>query len=192
MIITWDDKEEISRLQKRLATKFEMKNLGGFKYFLGIEVARPRKYIFLSQRKYVLDLLSKVGLLNYKPIDTSIVHNHKLRKYPDQVPTNKKGYQRLVGKLIYLSHTHLDIAYVISMVSQFMHSPSEDHLDAIVLILHYLKSAPRKGLLLPKNNHLNIDGYTDADWARSVSNRKSTLSYFTFVRGNLVTWRSKK
>ena len=169
-----------------------MKNLGGLKYFLGIEVARPRKCIFLSQRKYVLDLLSKVGLLNYRPIDTSIVHNHKIRKYLDQVPTNKEGYQKLVGKLIYWSHTHPDIAYVISMVNQFMHSPSEDHLDAIVRILHYLKSAPRKGLLFPKNNHLNIDGYTDVDWPGSVSNRKSTLSYFTFVGGNLATWRSKK
>ena len=148
-------------------------------------------YISFS-KEICVDLLSKVRMLNYKPIDTSIVHNHKLRKYPNQVPTNKEGYQKLVGKLIYWSHTHPDIAYVISMVNQFMHSPSEDHLDAIVWILHYLKSAPRKGLLFPKNNHLNIDGYTDVDWPGSVSNRKSTLSYFTFVGGNLATWRSKK
>jgi len=59
MIITGDDKEEISRLQKHLATEFEMKNLGGLKYFLGIEVARSEQGIFLSQRKYVLDLLSE-------------------------------------------------------------------------------------------------------------------------------------
>lgn len=67
MIITGYDAEEISRLQEQLSTKFEMKNLGGLKYFLGIEVSRSRQGIFLSQRKYVLDLLSEVGLLECKP-----------------------------------------------------------------------------------------------------------------------------
>ena len=77
-----------------------MKNLGGLKYFLGIEVARSEKGIFCSQRKHILDLLSQVGLLDCKPTDTSIVQNHRLGEYPDQVPTNKERYQRLVGKLI--------------------------------------------------------------------------------------------
>jgi hypothetical protein len=63
MIVTGDDAEEISRLQEQLSTEFEMKDLGGLKYFLGIEVARSRQGIFLSQRKYVLDLLTEVGLL---------------------------------------------------------------------------------------------------------------------------------
>lgn len=78
MIITGNDKEEIDRLQENLATEFEMKNLGGLKYFLGIKVARSRERIFLSQRKYVLDLLSEVGLLDCKPADTPIIQNHKL------------------------------------------------------------------------------------------------------------------
>jgi len=92
-----------------------MKNLGALKYFLGIEIARPKNGIFLSQRKYALDLLSEVGLLDYKLVDTLIVQNHKLGEHPDQVPTNKERYERLVGKLIYLSHTRPDIAYVVSI-----------------------------------------------------------------------------
>ena len=192
MIITGDDIEEIARLQGQLATEFEMENLEGLKYFLGIEVTRSKQGIFLSQRKYVLDLLSEVGLLDCKPADTPIVQNHKLREYSDHVPTNKERYQRLVGKLIYLSHTHLDIAYAVSIVSQFMLCPNEDHMDAVIRILHYLKSSPRKGLMFSQNNHLDIEGYTDADWAGNISDRKSISSYFTFVGGNLVTWRSKK
>lgn len=168
MIITEDDVEEIARLQRRLASEFEMKSLGGLKYFLGIEVARSNKGIFLSQRKYVLDLLSEVGLLDCKPADTPIIQNHKLGEYPYQVPTNKERYQRLVGKLIYLSHTRPDIAYAVSMVSQFMHTPSEEHMNDVVRILHYLKSAPGKGLMFTKNNNLNIEGYTNADWVGSV------------------------
>lgn len=108
------------------------------------------------------------------------------------MPTNKERYQRLVGKLIYLSHTRPDIAYAVSLISQYMHNPSEDHMDAALRILRYLKSAPGKGIMFSKNNHLSIEGYTDADWAASVSDRKSTSGYFTFVGGNLVTWRSKK
>ena len=73
MIITSDDKEEISKLQKHLLVEFEMKNLGGLKYFLGIEVSGSKQGIFSSQRKYVLDLLSDVGMLECKPVDTSIV-----------------------------------------------------------------------------------------------------------------------
>ena len=73
MIITGDDIEEISRLQGQLATKFEMKNLEGIKYFLAIEVTRSKQGTFLSQGKYVLDLLSEVELLDCKPVDTPIV-----------------------------------------------------------------------------------------------------------------------
>jgi hypothetical protein len=59
-------------------------------------------------------------------------------------------------------------------------------------VLRYLKSSPGRGILFSKNDHLNIIGYTDADWARNLTDRKSTSGYFTFVGGNLVTWKSKK
>ncbi|RVW89802.1 Retrovirus-related Pol polyprotein from transposon TNT 1-94 [Vitis vinifera] len=160
MVITGDDIEEISRLQGQLASEFEMKNLGGLKYFLGIEVARSTQGIFLSQRKYVLDLLSEVGLLECKPVDTPIVQNHKLGIYTNQKPTDKGRYQRLVGKLIDLSHTRPDIAYAVSVVSQFMHCPSEEHMEAVIRILRYLKSSPGKGLMFSKNDHVRVDGYT--------------------------------
>ena len=148
--------------------------------------------IFLSQRKYILDLLAEVGLLECKPTNTPIIQNHKLGEYFDQVPVDKLRYQRLVGKLIYLSHTCPDIAYAMNVVSQFMHCPSKDRMDAVMRILRYLKSSPKKGLMFSKNDHLNVDGYIDADWARNITDRKSTSGYFTFVGGNLVTWRSKK
>jgi hypothetical protein len=94
------------------------------KYFLGIEVVRNQNSICLNQRKYVLDLLAEVEMLEYKPPDTPIVQNQKLVNSSEQVPANQR-YQRLVGKLIYLSHTRLNIAYAVSIVSEFMHFPSE-------------------------------------------------------------------
>ncbi|KAM2136099.1 hypothetical protein ACFX1R_005897 [Malus domestica] len=169
-----------------------MKEFGELKYFLGIEVARSKHGIFLSQRKYVLDLLAETCMLDCKPVDTSIEQNHRLGLFPDQVPTNKERYQRLVGRLIYLSHTRPDIAYAVSVVSQFMHSPSEAHMDLITHILRYLKMAHGRVLVFSNNGHLNVKGYTDADWVGSITDRRSTSGYFTFVGGSLVTWRSKK
>ncbi|PRQ43410.1 putative RNA-directed DNA polymerase [Rosa chinensis] len=156
MIVTGDDQEEVKKLEAYLSYEFEMKDLGGLKYFLGIEVARSKEGIFLSQRKYVLDLLTETGMLACKPADTPMEQNHKLAEYPDQVPTNRERYQRLVGRLIYLPHTRPDIAYAVSAVSQFMHAPSEDHMNAVYRILSYLKSAPGKGIMFAKNNHLEV------------------------------------
>ena len=65
-------------------------------------------------------------------------------------------------------------------------------MDAVIRILRYIKSSLGKGLMFSKNNHLDIEGYTDADWAENISDKKSTSGYFTFIGGNLVIWRSKK
>ncbi|CAL8150679.1 unnamed protein product [Prunus armeniaca] len=173
----------MQNLQKYLASEFKMKSLGDLKYFLEIEVARSNHGIFLSQRKYVLDLLAETGMLDCKLIDTPSEQNHKLGLYLDQVPTDKEHYQRLVGKLNYLAHTHSDIAYAVSVVSQFMHFPSEDHMGAVMRILRYLKVTLGKELMFSKYDHTNVEGYTDADWAGLVTDRRSTSGYFTFVGG---------
>ena len=89
MIITENDDEEITNLQKHLASEFEMKNLGGLKYFLGIEVARSQHGIFLSQRKYILDLLAETEMLECKPTDTPIAQNERLSIHDNQILTDK-------------------------------------------------------------------------------------------------------
>ncbi|KAI5349461.1 hypothetical protein L3X38_002348 [Prunus dulcis] len=73
-----------------------------------------------------------------------------------------------------------------------MQPPSEDHMRAVTRILRYLKVTSGKGLMFSKYGHTDMEGYTDADWASSATNRHSMSGYFTFVGRNLVTWRSKK
>ena len=153
---------------------------------------RSKKGIFLSQRKYALDLLNETGMSACSPVSTPMEENLKLGMHPKQIPANKERYQRLVGRLMYLAHTRPDLAYALSVVSQFMHAPSEEHMNAVIRILRYLKSSPGKGIMFTKGDNLDIEGYTDADWAGSIDDRRSTSGYFTFVGGNLVTWRSKK
>ncbi|XP_059639648.1 uncharacterized mitochondrial protein AtMg00810-like [Cornus florida] len=137
-----------------------------------MEFSRSREGIFVNQRKYVLN---ETGLLGCKAVDTPIEVNLKLEATEPVNMVDRERYQRLVGRLIYLSHTHPDIAFAVSM-----------------RILRYLKGSPGKGLMFKKQGHLQVEVYTDADWAGSIVDRRSTSGYCTFVGGNLVTWRSKK
>ncbi|GJT36008.1 retrovirus-related pol polyprotein from transposon TNT 1-94 [Tanacetum coccineum] len=93
---------------------------------------------------------------------------------------------------IEVARSKQDIAYAVSVVSQFMHDPSKDHMKAVYRILRYLKSSSGKGLFFAKTQSREVSGYTNADWAENRTDGKSTSGYFTFVGGNLVTWRSKK
>ena len=192
MVITGDDNNEIDNLKNCLQAEFKVKDLGQLQYFLGMEIARSKKGIFISQRKYTLDLLQETGKLGCKPATTPLDRNWKLKITDDDPLVERERYQRLVGKLIYLSLTRPDIAYSVSVVSQFMHSPRKKHLDAVNQILRYLKGTPGKGLLFSKSENRSVECFADADWAGSVEDSKSTTGYCTKVWGNLVTWRSKK
>ena len=134
----------------------------------------------VSQRIYTVDLLTKIGMLGCRPADTPIEFNCKLGNSDDQVPVDKEQYQRLVGKLIYLSHTRPNISFAVNVVSQFMQAPYEKHMEAVNKILRYLKTTPGKGLVFRKTDRKTIEAYTDADWARCVD-KKSTSGYCNFV-----------
>ncbi|BBH01926.1 ABC-2 type transporter family protein, partial [Prunus dulcis] len=138
---------------------------------------------FLSQRKYILDILTDTGMLASKPADTSMELNHQLGEYPDQVPTNKERYQRLVGKLIYLGHTRPDIAYAVSVVSQFMHAPSEAHMDAVNRILRYLKSSPGRGLMFGRHGHLDVEVSWRSKKQKVVSRSSAEAEYRGMAHG---------
>lgn len=83
--------------------------------------------------------------------------------------------QGLVGRVILLNHTQLDIAYYISMASQFMHSSHESHTEAIYGILLYLKFTPSNGILFQNTSNMGSEAYNDTDWNGSIVNRRSNL-----------------
>ncbi|CAN6725637.1 unnamed protein product [Malus baccata var. baccata] len=182
---------DISALKQYLNNKFAIKDLGTLKYFLGIEMAHSHKGFFLNQRKYLIDLFHETNMIDCKPACTPLDNNLKLKTHGDPIP-NLSYCQRMVGKLIYLTITHLDISYAISLVSQFMHSPTMDHLKIVYCVLHYLKGSIGRGIIMRNNSHTHISGYTDADWAGNSLDRRFTTGFCTFVGDNLVTWKSKK
>jgi Reverse transcriptase (RNA-dependent DNA polymerase) len=191
LVITGSDQQGIAALKTHLKNEFDIKDLGYLRYFLGIEIARSQKGLFLSQRKYVLDLLKETEKLGVKPSNIPINYNSKFVSDDDMLEDIGQ-FQRIVGKLIYLTITRPDIAYSVSFVSQFMQKPTKQHMELVDQILRYLKGAPGRGILMRNNGHVNITGYSDADWAGNPIDRKSTSGFCTFVGGNLVTWKSKK
>nr|GFA43364.1 putative ribonuclease H-like domain-containing protein [Tanacetum cinerariifolium] len=124
--------------------------------------------------------------------DTPMMVNQKLFMEKKAKLADRNRYQRLVEKLIYLSHTRPYIAYAVGVVSRFMHQSQVAHINAALRIVRYLKGTTGHGVLFRSNGHLNIQMYTNADWAGDKGNRRSTSGYFSLVGGNLVTWGSKK
>ena len=181
----------ISSLKSFLHGQFHTKDLEMLKYFLDVEVMRSKCGIFLSQRKYVLDLLFEIRKLTAKPCQSPMAQSLYLTR-EGELFEDPERYRRLVGKLNYLTVTRPDIAYSVSIVSQYMASPTVDHWVVVEQILCYLKGASGRGILYGNHGHNRLEYLMDADWVRSKEDRRSTSGYCVFVGGNLVSWKSKK
>ena len=132
---------------------------------------------------YALDMLLEVGMLKCKAVDIPTNPNLKLLPDKGELLEDQESYKRLIGKLNYLTMTRSDIAYQISVVSQFRLTPRMSHLDVVVKILQSLKSVPGRGLMYSDcgynhdcdRNH--VAGFSDADWAGCPIDRRSTTLY---------------
>uniref|UniRef100_A0A2N9FNI5 Reverse transcriptase Ty1/copia-type domain-containing protein n=1 Tax=Fagus sylvatica TaxID=28930 RepID=A0A2N9FNI5_FAGSY len=176
MIITGDDTVGIRDLQKFLSQHFEMKDLGTFSYFLGLEVISSSNGYYFSQAKYASNLLSKASLTDSKTVSTPLELNVKLNITDGEPLSDATLYRQLVGSLIYLTVTRPDLAYVVHLVSQFMSAPRSTHYAAILRILQYIKGTFFHGLHFSAQSSLELHAYADADWAEDPTDRRSTTS----------------
>ena len=171
---------------------FRQKIFWKLNYFLGIEVAQSNFGVVISQRKYTLNILIDTGMLDCKPVDTPMDPNVKLVPSQGELLRDPGRYRRLVGKPNYLTITRPNISFPVSVVSQFLQSLCDSHWDAVVRILRYIKGTPGQGVLYENRGHTLVVGYSDTDWAGSPTDRRSTSGYCVFIRGNLISWKSKK
>lgn len=149
ILVTGNAQPVIASVKSYLAQHFKIKDLGTLKYFLGIEAARSVSGIYLNQRKYTLDLVTQVGLLDAKSSLIPIKQHHTL--LADETSpflNNITQYRQLVGRLIYLTITRPDISYIVHVLSQFLSSPRQCHLDAAFRVVRYLKYTLGQGILL--------------------------------------------
>ena len=192
LILTGDSVVEICEIKQQLGSRFEMKDLGELRYFLGIEVIRSTDGIWLMQRQYALDMLSRFGMTGCKPITTPLEVNGKLTQDGGELIDDVTMYRCMVGSLIYMTITRPDLSYAVGLVSQFMQSPRKPHLDSVRRIMRYVKSTIQYGLFYAYGSDLHLSGYTDADWAGSPYDRRSTSGYSFTLGSGAVSWSSKK
>ena len=159
--------------------------------FLGIEVAPTSMGLVLSQHKYVLDILNRAGMTSCKPVDTPASVS-KLDLQSTELFSDATRFRQVVGALQYLTFTRPDICYAVNKVCQFMHAPTEGHWAVVKRILRYLKGTSSFGLHLTRDTTLSLHGFTDADWAGSIDDRKSTGGYMVFLGSTPISWKSGK
>ena len=192
IIITGSDQDGIQKLKQHLCNHFQTKDFGKLKYLIGIDVAQSNSGVVIFQRKYTLDILTDTGMLDCKPVNTPMNPNVKLIPGQRELLRDPGRYRRLVGKPNYLNITRPDISFLVSGVSQFLQSPCDSHWDVVVRSLRYVKGTPGQGVLYENKGHTQVVGYSDADWASSPTYKRSTSGYCAFIRGNLISWKSKK
>ena len=159
--------------------------------YLKQEVAHQKYSVLLSHRKYALELLEETRLLKCKPTNRLMEANADLWFDDSHALDNLGRYMRLIGKQIYLTVTWPDITFVVGVLSR-MHQPRETYWLASMRVLAYIKSYPGKGLVYRKHGHIRISEKFDSGYVGDRGARKSTTGCCTFVRENLVTWKSKK
>ncbi|KAL5755730.1 hypothetical protein ACOSQ2_020476 [Xanthoceras sorbifolium] len=175
-----------------LNSKFALKTLGQVHYFLGFKAFRNSDGIYLTQTKYVHDLLAKTNMLNAKPCSTPICSSVKLSAAIGSSLAQPTVYRSVIGALQYLTYTRPDINFAVSRLSQFLSSPNDIHWQACKRILRYLKGTSGLGLVLRPATSLHLKAFADADWASCVDDRCSTSGCCVFLGPNLINWYSRK
>ncbi|WVZ73451.1 hypothetical protein U9M48_021755 [Paspalum notatum var. saurae] len=177
---------------RALRQEFSMSDLGSLHHFLGMHVQQCDGGLFLSQRQYMLDILTRAGMSDCKPCNTPVDANPKLSDTDGTRVEDPTDFHSIAGALLYLTFTRPDIAYAVQQVCLHMHDPRQPHLAALKLILRYIRGTLDLGLFLRPSSTSDLVVYSDADWAGCPDTRRSTLGYAVFLGDNLVSWSSKR
>lgn len=186
IIITGPNTTQINQFIQSLSSRFSLKDLGPLSYFLGVEVIPHTHGLFLSQSKYIHDILQRANMLDSKPAKTPMTAHPPLLLNNGIPLSNPTTYRAIVGALQYLSFTRPDVAFPVNKLSQFMHAPTNLHLQALKRVLRYLHGTLRQGLLLRQKSTLQLHTFTDADWAGDKDNFRSTTGYIVYLGSNPI------
>ncbi|GJV99479.1 ribonuclease H-like domain-containing protein [Tanacetum coccineum] len=176
---------------RSLHQEFAMTDMGPLNYFLGISVSCDSSGLFLSQKKYDVEILDRAHMVNCNPSRTPIDTESKLGSDGDPV-FDATLYRSLAVSLQYLTFTRPDISYAVQQVCLYMHDPRESYFSALKRILRYIRGTLDNGLQLFLSSTTDLVAYSDADWAGCPTTRRSTSSYCIFHGNNLLSWSSKR
>ena len=169
-----------------------MSLLSELTYFLGLQISQQEKGIFIFQAKYIKEMLKKFKMEDCKPILTPMVTGCRLRIDDSSKDVDQSLYRSMIVSLIYVTTSRPDVMQPVGQVARFQAAPKESHIIAVKRILRYLKGTEEYGLWYPKGNNLIIQAFTDAYWAGSIDDRKSTCGASFYLGGCLISWLRKK
>jgi hypothetical protein len=169
-----------------------MTDLGRISTYLGIEFEFTTTGLRLHQTKFAQSILDDFGMTEANSTLIPLPDGLKLWTDMEAALVDPVTYQSLVGKLIFLTHTRPDLAYSINLVSRFMHSPQLPHLQAVKSILRHIKAIVSMGLLYKKGEASTLTGFSDADWAGCIDDKRSTGAYLFKLGSTPITWCSRK
>jgi hypothetical protein len=186
MIITGDDSEYIAFVKARLRDQFLMTDLSPLRYFLGIEVFSTCDGFYISQKKYIQDLLAHVALGDKRTVETPMELNVQFHASDGDPLSDPTRYHHLVGSLVYLAVTHPDISYPVHILSQFVSASTTVHYSHLLRVLRYLRGMITRRLFFPCSSSLHLQAYSAATWASDPMDRRSLSAYCVFLGGSLI------
>ena len=199
MLIAARSMKEINKLKTLLRKEFDMKDLGGAKKILGMEIHRDRasKRLWLSQHSYVEKVLKWFSMRDAKLVSTPLAQHFKLSttqcpKTDDEVQAMSGiPYASAVGCIMYaMVCTRPDLAQSVGVVSKFLQNPGRQHWDAVKWILRYLRGTTGHGIMFGKHEDTSVVGYVDADYVGDMDSRRFTTGYVFTLCGGPICWRS--
>ncbi|GJT98434.1 putative ribonuclease H-like domain-containing protein [Tanacetum coccineum] len=181
-----------TEFEKLMHKKFQMSSIGELIFFLGLQVTHKDDGIFISQDKYVDEILKKFGFSSVKTASTPMETSKPLMKDENAEDVDVHLYRSMIGSLMYLTSSRPDIMFVVCACARFQVTPKVLHLHAVKRIFRYLKGQPKLGLWYPKDSPFDLEAYTDSDYAGASLDRKSTTGGCQFLGSRLISWQCKK
>jgi len=196
IVVACKSEVRLKEFKQGLCRKFEVKDLGKLRHFLGIKVVQDEVSgdVWIGQSVYVGKVLERFGMQEAKSVATPVDTSTKLVKATeDDEVFDRAVYQSAVGSLLYLStSTRPDIAFAVGNVARFSANPTKRHWTGVKRIMRYLKGTSELGLYYSSSVTVDLIGYSDSDWAGDLDDRKSVSGYMFKLCGAPISWRSKK
>ncbi|GJX33422.1 putative ribonuclease H-like domain-containing protein [Tanacetum coccineum] len=185
-------KELCIAFEKLMHEKFQMSSIGELTFFLGLQVKQKKDGIFISQDKYVDEILKKFRFTEVKTTSTPMETQKPLLKDEDGEEVDVHMYRSMIGSLMYLTSSRPDIMFAVCACARYQVNPKVSHLHAVKRIFRYLKGQPKLGLWYPKDSLFDLVAYTDSDYAGASLDMKSTTGGCQFLGCRLISWQCKK
>nr|GEX77998.1 hypothetical protein [Tanacetum cinerariifolium] len=181
------NKDLCKYFEKLMKDKFQMSSMGELTFFLGLQVKQEKDGIFISQDKYVAEILNKFGLTEGKSASFPIDTEKPLLKDPNGEDVDVHIYRSMIGSLMYLTSSRPDIMFAVCACAHFQVTPKASHLHVVKRIFRYLKGKPNLGLWYPKDSPFDLVAYTDSDYAGASLDRKCTTKGCQFLECRLIS-----